>query len=831
MAVFGGLILTNNGRNLLAKAQTGKTLKFTKIVLGDGKLGSTESIVNITQLKNQVLVCNIIKKQVLQNVNATLTFHLNNQNLETGFYWREIGVIAEDLDTNKEILYCYGNAGENGEYISANGGSDILEKNVNVELIIDNVENVTAIIDDSIVYVTERQLEETITQLKSETNQSQEKLINDMSKTYTKTNIIADTVEGTGRINKIYGKCEQETSTESSNVLDISVIEDATVNGITLTKKDDGTILLNGMATSEASFISILKRNMNHMMESVYYSFFVLNVSDDLGDSITSGEVCLYLSDDSNTKDIFVNSNGDLGGTETLDDNIEYNELGIRIDSGTVLNNLKLYIAVAPTGTDIHEPIKFVPNMPSPEYPSQIKCVGDDVNLFDANKNTTYSVRSSKESYKINSSNSISISGVNCSWTRTNATISGLQANTQYTINADVLNTSKHNAGLLIEDDNNIVRSTSANEEFNSKISFITNNEGKITISLFSNWSAGELTETVVFKNIKLQKESISTTYSPYGYGTVETISKKGTNTSSNIAYVNKPLCYIKDSENNIIAQDYIDYNNKKVHRECGYDVFDGSDDENWTLTENANGISRFNLIYNVLKNGSDFICNKFKTIKQSSSLVVESIIQRDLSNDKSINIRISNTRLSAISVQGFKAWLQSNPIVIVYELEIPIIENIECSNKITQYDEQTTVYNRDNAEIEVSLTNNKAISEVNENLDRIEENQNFSVTTGRQQETKQIIDGKRVWVKRIDFGALPNATSKAVTHNLENVTFIDIRGIASNANGTTLPIPHFVHTSNQGIEISVNKTHVTINTSTDRSGYTAYVTLYFTKD
>lgn len=159
MAIFGGLILTNNGRNLLAKAQTGKILKFTKIVLGDGSLGSTESITNITQLKNQVLVCGIIKKQVTKNVNATLTFNLNNQNLETSFYWREIGVIAEDPDTKQEILYCYGNAGENGEYISEKGGADILEKNVNIELIIDNVENITVIIDESMVFALQEDLE------------------------------------------------------------------------------------------------------------------------------------------------------------------------------------------------------------------------------------------------------------------------------------------------------------------------------------------------------------------------------------------------------------------------------------------------------------------------------------------------------------------------------------------------------------------------------------------------------------------------------------------------------------------------------------------------
>ena len=160
MAVFGGLALTNKGRNIYAKAQTGKVLKINKVVLGDGTLGSTESIVNITQLKNEVLECEIKKIQVMQNEIATITFNLNNQELETGFYWRELGVIAEDPDTQEEILYCYGNAGENGEYISAGNSADILEKNVSIDLIVSNVDNITATINKSLVFATQNDIED-----------------------------------------------------------------------------------------------------------------------------------------------------------------------------------------------------------------------------------------------------------------------------------------------------------------------------------------------------------------------------------------------------------------------------------------------------------------------------------------------------------------------------------------------------------------------------------------------------------------------------------------------------------------------------------------------
>lgn len=47
-------------------------------------------------------------------------------------------------------------------------------------------------------------------------NQAQQELVDDMSKTYTGTNITADTIEGVGRINKVYGKTEEVGTGEKS---------------------------------------------------------------------------------------------------------------------------------------------------------------------------------------------------------------------------------------------------------------------------------------------------------------------------------------------------------------------------------------------------------------------------------------------------------------------------------------------------------------------------------------------------------------------------------------------------------------------------------------
>ena len=47
-------------------------------------------------------------------------------------------------------------------------------------------------------------------------NQAQQELVDDMSKIYTGTNITADTIEGVGRINKVYGKTEEVGTGEKS---------------------------------------------------------------------------------------------------------------------------------------------------------------------------------------------------------------------------------------------------------------------------------------------------------------------------------------------------------------------------------------------------------------------------------------------------------------------------------------------------------------------------------------------------------------------------------------------------------------------------------------
>ncbi len=154
---FGGIYFTNRGRALQAKATAGAQLQFTRLAVGDGNIGG-QAIDELTALVNEVKSIPITKIKVIPEGKAVVGGILSNQDIITGFYWRELGLFAMDPDIG-EILYCYGNAGELAEYIPSPGGAEILEKHVDIVSIVGNAEDVSAVIDQSLVFATHEELQ------------------------------------------------------------------------------------------------------------------------------------------------------------------------------------------------------------------------------------------------------------------------------------------------------------------------------------------------------------------------------------------------------------------------------------------------------------------------------------------------------------------------------------------------------------------------------------------------------------------------------------------------------------------------------------------------
>jgi hypothetical protein len=144
MAFGAGIFLTNDGRVVLARAQTGDPLIFKRLQVGDGEL-SGQQPAERTSLVSPKLYVPLSRLRV--NVDATVTVggKMDNALIGAGFYLREIGVWVQDPDNAEaEILYAYGNADDGAQYISAAGGAEVIEKTINVVMVIGNASNVSA---------------------------------------------------------------------------------------------------------------------------------------------------------------------------------------------------------------------------------------------------------------------------------------------------------------------------------------------------------------------------------------------------------------------------------------------------------------------------------------------------------------------------------------------------------------------------------------------------------------------------------------------------------------------------------------------------------------
>ncbi|WP_228468954.1 tail fiber protein [Paenibacillus sp. JNUCC32] len=161
MGAFGGLIQTNKGRNLQAKAETGTQLKFTRMGIGDGQL-SGQSIPSMNRLISEKKSLPITRLKTQLPAQAIVGAVLSNQDVTTGFHFREMGIFAEDPDEG-EILYAYGNSGSGAaEYIPAGGTADIIEKTIDMIVTFGQAQNVSAVINSSLVYVTHEELAEAL---------------------------------------------------------------------------------------------------------------------------------------------------------------------------------------------------------------------------------------------------------------------------------------------------------------------------------------------------------------------------------------------------------------------------------------------------------------------------------------------------------------------------------------------------------------------------------------------------------------------------------------------------------------------------------------------
>lgn len=152
------IVLTSAGAALLAKTPIGTSIPVTGWQIGTGALPAGTNLQNQTALVSTLAEVPIAS--VEPNENQCL---ITGQFVNTGmaaFDWEETGLFASDPD-NGTILFAYGNSFGSGEAIPA-GSSQLREIVFGAQLVFDVAANITAVINQGLVFATVMQLNQRI---------------------------------------------------------------------------------------------------------------------------------------------------------------------------------------------------------------------------------------------------------------------------------------------------------------------------------------------------------------------------------------------------------------------------------------------------------------------------------------------------------------------------------------------------------------------------------------------------------------------------------------------------------------------------------------------
>ena len=146
---------------------------------------------------------------------------------------------------------------------------------------------------------------------------------------------------------------------------------------------------------------------------------------------------------------------------------------------------------------------------------------------------------------------------------------------------------------------------------------------------------------------------------------------------SSIIFYINEPLRGTDTAKDRVFIQD----GKVVVQRNCGSAIFDGSDDEGWSLdfSQDLSKTRRFNTtvsLTNMISKRNTSISDTFPSLNNIFDMSYDGECVSNYDN-KCIYLRIYRSK--ANDVDSLKQWLQQNPLKVVYQLAEPTYEEVDC--------------------------------------------------------------------------------------------------------------------------------------------------------
>lgn len=687
--------------------------------------------------------------------------------------------------------------------------------------------------------------------------------IDNLTTVYTGTNITAPTCEGFGKIRKIYGYSTQKTR-DGKNKFSLSYIRSASVFEVTETGVNLKNCWTADIYTHD-DLLKVMKPSTTYTMRSkakvisrpstmISHQYGTMLLyrpgSSSLGSVVTP---VLQMTDKEtialNTEKEYITTfttPADLTDVRFLAYSFYGNNDGST--TGSALGEIDLTEVMLVEGTYTAETFpEYEPYgvSPSPDYPSEINNVGDNINIFDKSATMAFN-----DTTKIELDTGVRIQQTvagNYKNARIELGQSELLGKT-ITIHSNV-SSSAENKPLAIF----FYGSSSSPALVNSGYSISDNGEKEVTFTVLSSFPSncdriylflysnsngtGNVGDYVDYTDLKIVIADNATPYSPYGEGSIniKTQNEDNTQEQDKVITLAKPLyqdCYL--------AEDGIHYTRKQI-------VLDGSEDEGWSLSAtNTSNQSRFTskIIEDEVKRPSNadeianIICSHF--IKESANNTYRRSDGIAIHSNGSIYLYYN--AFKEYTIDQFKTWLSNNPITLEYELATEVINPYidDISMLITQYDNKTNISNSYNVNMEVELTENKSISSINKDIGELQKKiSSLAIYSKEEIKTAEAwIDGKPIYRKVFIMDSLPN--NSTVSFKIAEEGIIDlitnIHGVAKRNDGLyTFVLPY---SNKNAIANNIgllgykdsNKDFVEVATGADRSNCKGYITVEYTK-
>ena len=143
-------VLTDKGREMMARIITGEQITFKRYAIGDGYEYNMNNYTSKTSLVNEVLTVDITSMSIENNDIVSLLGKFSTSELTNSFWYRELGIYVVDPDDDtKEILYAYGNRNDKAEYITPHVAGHQILKEIECKVSVGESANVRIFINNN----------------------------------------------------------------------------------------------------------------------------------------------------------------------------------------------------------------------------------------------------------------------------------------------------------------------------------------------------------------------------------------------------------------------------------------------------------------------------------------------------------------------------------------------------------------------------------------------------------------------------------------------------------------------------------------------------------